>query len=154
MIYRLATESDAAPLAAMRWEYSAEEHTLDEADRETFLTSCAAFIRHGLADGSWHCWLANEADEIVAHVFVRRIAKLPRPGRSPAALGYVTNVYTRPAWRHQGIGSALMAHVIDWARTGNLELLVVWPSEHSVRFYQRAGFSGQNDVMELVLLPD
>ena len=51
------------------------------------------------------------------------------------ALGYVTNVYTRPAYRGRGIGTRLMSHVLQWAREHDLESLIVWPSETSVRFY-------------------
>ncbi len=66
----------------------------------------------------------------------------------------MTNVYTKPGYRRQGIGSALMQHVQQWARKHKLELLIVWPSEASVPFYERAGFRSHNDVMEYVLEPD
>ena len=61
----------------------------------------------------------------------------------------MTTVSTVPECRNQGVGSALMERVKAWSREQDLEELIVWPSERSVPFYERAGFSGENDVMEL-----
>lgn len=77
--------------------------------------------------------------------------KLPRPSAPPGAWGYVTNVYTLPEWRNRRVASELLRRVIEWARAERLELLIVWPSERSVEFYERAGFSTENEVMELLL---
>lgn len=35
--------------------------------------------------------------------------------------------------------------------SGDLELLIVYPSEHAIPFYERVGFKSENDVMELNL---
>jgi GNAT superfamily N-acetyltransferase len=65
----------------------------------------------------------------------------------------MTNVYTRPDYRGQGIGRKLLAHVVEWARAENLELLLVWPSDESVGFFDRAGFQQIADGMQLELRP-
>jgi hypothetical protein len=33
----------------------------------------------------------------------------------------------------------------------DLDTLIVWPSEESVTFYERAGFTGENEVLEHLL---
>jgi ABC-type antimicrobial peptide transport system ATPase subunit len=48
------------------------------------------------------------------------------------------------------VGSKLMDKVKAWCCERNMEELIVWPSERSVRFYERAGFKTKNDVMEMV----
>ena len=78
---------------------------------------------------------------------------MPKPNRIDDALGYVTNVYTRPAYRGQGIGTRLMTHVLQWATEQDLESLIVWPSETSVGFYERAGFRGSADMLEYAVRP-
>jgi GNAT superfamily N-acetyltransferase len=78
---------------------------------------------------------------------------VPKPNKLDDALGYVTNVYTRPDYRGQGIGTQLMTHVLIWAREHDLESLIVWPSETSVGFYERAGFQGSPDMLEYAVRP-
>ena len=153
--YRMAHEGDLAELAGTRWDFRTEEEPAPVGmSRETFVAACEEFLRRGLHDGRWTCWVAEHEGQIIAHIYVQRIAKVPKPSRLDDAFGYVTNVYTRPAYRGQGIGTALMERVQTWAREQDLELLIVWPSEASVSFYQRAGFTVDNDILECLLRPD
>ncbi|MBN1976680.1 MAG: GNAT family N-acetyltransferase [Anaerolineae bacterium] len=154
MDFRIATESDLDALAQMRWDFRLEESPGTPVhDRQTFLETCTAFLRQGLASQRWVYWVAVCDDTIVSHIFVQRIAKVPKPNRLDDGFGYVTNVYTRPAYRGRGIGSELMARVIAWAEAQDLECLLVGPSDASVRFYERAGFRWNEDLMEYTLRP-
>jgi GNAT superfamily N-acetyltransferase len=152
--YRIATEDDVAALAKMRWNFRLEENPdLPVYDLATFLQACTLFLRQGLLNRQWTYWIAVQDDLIVAQIFVQKIAKIPKPNRLEDAFGYVTNVYTRPAFRNLGIGSVLMAQVIRWAQEQDLENLLVWPCERSVPYYQRAGFVGNTEAMELSIRP-
>jgi GNAT superfamily N-acetyltransferase len=153
-IYRVAVEADADELALMRWDFRLEEAPgATRHDQATFLNACTAFLRQGLAEQRWTYWIAQQDTQIVSHIFIQRVAKVPKPNRLDDALGYVTNVYTRPAYRGQGIGTQLMTHVLAWAREQDLESLIVWPSETSIRFYERAGFQGTTDMLEYIVRP-
>jgi GNAT superfamily N-acetyltransferase len=81
-----------------------------------------------------------------SHIYIQRVAKIPKPGKVRDAFGYVTNVYTKPPYRGRGMGAALLQRVKDWAQADDLEFLVVWPSEASGRFYERAGFKSTEAV--------
>lgn len=148
--YRLATRRDLPALAAMRWEFRVEE-TPPPADarRGAFVRACTLILREGLEAGHWHYWVALVDGQIVSQIFVRRVDKIPSPGRLRDEMGYVTNVYTRPDFRNRGIGSELLERVVAWARQQDLEMLFVWPSEQSVPFYRRAGFQQGSEMMEL-----
>ena len=149
---RVAVESDLEELALMRWEFRLEEADGKHAyDRSTFLKTCIAFLQRGLETRQWTYWIAVCDDMIVSHIFVQRIAKVPKPNRLDDGFGYVTNVYTRPAYRRRGVGSELMAYVVEWAKAQDLECLLVGPSEASVPFYKRAGFSWNQDLMAYVV---
>jgi GNAT superfamily N-acetyltransferase len=153
-IYRMAAEPDIGVLAQMRWDFRLEEApATPRHDLVAFLAACSSFLRQGLAEQRWTYWVAQQDALIVSHIFIQRIAKVPKPNRIDDALGYVTNVYTRPAYRGQGIGTQLMAHVLQWASEQDLESLIVWPSEMSVPFYQRAGFQASLDMMEYAVRP-
>jgi len=154
MDFRIATESDLDVLAQMRWDFRLEESPgAPVHDWQTFLEACTAFLRQGLASQRWVYWVAVYEGTIVSQIFVQRIDKVPKPNRLDDGFGYVTNVYTRPAYRGRGIGSELMARVIEWAQVQDLECLLVGPSDASVRFYERAGFHWNEDLMEYALRP-
>ena len=150
MEYRLANEKDAARLAELRWQHKAEEEPLDIANREGFIDFCSADLKTRLKDDLF-CWVAAENDVIVSHIYIIIVKKVPKPSKLDGIWGYTTAVYTVPGYRKKGIGSMLMDKVKEWCYERKLELLIVWPSERSIPFYERAGFSGINDIMELPL---
>ena len=153
--YRLASEADARTLAEMRWTWRAgEDGVRPVVSREAFLDECAAFLRQGIVDGTWVCWVAEVEGLIVSHINVRRVRKVPKPNRLHDEIGYVTNVYTRPAYRGQGIGAALLTRVVGWARERDLDVLFMWPSECAVPFYERAGFRAENEILECLIRPE
>lgn len=155
MKYRMATERDLRSLAELRWEFHAEDNgELPAEGKDGFVQECEAFLRAGLAEGRWVYWVAEDEGRIVAHMFVQRVRKVPRPGRPHAEYGYLTNVYARPDHRNGGVGSALIARVKEWARAAGLEMLIVWPSERSVPFYRRAGFAPDGEMLQLSLEAD
>jgi len=110
--YRIATETDLKPLAHMRYEYWLEDgHHPAEVDKEDFVHECETFLQEGLVTKQWTYWLAVLDEEIVSHIFVQRVAKVPKPSKLHDAFGYVSNVYTKPSYRGQGIGANLLKHV-------------------------------------------
>lgn len=148
---RLATLDDAAELARLRWDFSPDEVAAGRQSFDEFCRGFARFLERALASGNWAVWVAEQEGRLVANIWVQVIHKVPRPGRFGGhnRYGYVTNVYTEPALRGQGIGARLLARVVQWAREQELEFLVVWPSEESVRFYERGGFRASPDALEL-----
>jgi GNAT superfamily N-acetyltransferase len=152
--YHVATDADVAELAAMRWDFRLEESPgMPVHDRPTFLQACEAFLRQGLVEQRWTYWVATADAQIVSHIFIQRVPKVPKPNRLDDAMGYVTNVYTRPAFRNQGIGTRLMTYVLAWAAEQDLESLIVWPSTVSIPFYLRAGFRGNSEMLEYEVRP-
>ena len=140
--YRLATEADTETLARIRWD-AWLEHGQDpaEVDQATFVAECGEILKQRLLSRQWTYWLATLEGEIISQIFIQRIAKVPKPSKLQDAYGYVTNVYTLPPYRGQGIGSRLLAQVKAWAREQDLEFLILWPAEESIPFYERAGFA-------------
>jgi len=155
MNYRPATESDLPQLAQMRWDFRTEYGIPAEAlSKDEFLAGCLDFFKRGLAEDRWVAWVVEEEGRILAHAFVQRIPKLPSPKALQRQYGYVSNVYTRPEYRDQGIGAELMKRVEEWARQENFEFLLLWPSQRAVPFYVRAGYHPASEVLELRLFDD
>jgi GNAT superfamily N-acetyltransferase len=150
-LIRQATESDDTALAALRWEFRAEDGEIPTVPFEEFEDAYAEFFRDGLRHGSRAHFVAELAGDIVAHLVVQRVPMVPRPKRIHDEWGYVTDNYTKAAFRNAGIGAALLRTAIDWSREEGLELLIVWPSDAAASHYARAGFVPENDIMELSL---
>ena len=151
MIYREANKSDISQLAQMRWDFRTAGKDISNFDEEAFLTECYEFLEDGLLSGEWVCWVAEESGKIVSHVCIRRIRKFPKPSRLHDEIGYITNVYTKPEYRCNGMGSQLMGCVKKWAAENDMELLFLWPSKRAVPFYEREGFTNINEIMELII---
>lgn len=150
---RQATAQDAAELARLRWDFSPDEAASGAQSFAEFVSAFEQFLRDALQSGDWSIWVAEYNQRLIANIYIRMISKVPRPGRFGLRYGYVTNVYTEPDFRNAGVGTALLRRVIAWARDERLELLLVWPSEESVRFYERAGFIPSPTAMELDIEP-
>ncbi|WP_245583038.1 GNAT family N-acetyltransferase [Paenibacillus daejeonensis] len=145
----MASLRDVDDLVEMRWDFSHEDNQDQASEFETFHATCKTFLVEALAGGNWHIFVAEEDGMLVSHMYLQLIHKVPRPGKSPDPyFGYVTNVYTRPAFRGQGIGSRLQQAMETWSKDQEVEFLLVWPSSTSVDFYERNGFSRCDEAME------
>jgi GNAT superfamily N-acetyltransferase len=154
MIYRLAVESDLPALAQMRWDFRSEFKPPDAMPAAEFLPGCLDFLRQSLASGRWAMWIAEEDGQIISQAFIEVVAKVPDLHNFVRGFGYITNVYTRPAYRNQGIGAQLMEHLRTWALEHRLEMLILWPSSRAVTFYARAGYQPIEEALEIHLLDD
>jgi GNAT superfamily N-acetyltransferase len=149
--FRKAGFEDIPRLAELRWEMTIEGGDEPGAGREAFVRACAAFYERTLAGGLQTHWVAERDGRIVATISLHEVEMLPRPGRIEDRFGCITNNYTEPGARGQAIASGLLRHVQAHAAASDLELLIVWPSERAVPFYERLGFRWENEVMELRL---
>ncbi|WP_054029052.1 GNAT family N-acetyltransferase [Bacillus sp. FJAT-28004] len=148
-IVRLAILDDINELVRMRWEFSEEENSDITLNYEEFHQTCSEFLVKAIKSGNWYIWVAEDSGIIVSHMYLQLIHKIPRPGKSPDPYyGYVTNVYTRPAFRNQGIGSEIHMAMEHWSKENKVEFLIVWPSSDSVKFYSRNGFFRCEEAME------
>ena len=144
---RRATVDDVAKLAELRRTFTLEDPTGGEALRSDYEDSFARIVTNGVESGRWVVWVAEVDGAIVSHVFVGTIEKIPRPIVEHEAIGYVTNVYTRPEYRGRGIGGRVLDAVTAWALESNIELLLVWPSEASFAHYERHGFADRGEPL-------
>lgn len=152
VVCRIATTNDAPQLAAARWAFRAEAGETPIEPEAAFVARYERFLETALASDAWTWWVAEEpSGTLVAHMAVCIVRSIPRPSRATDQWGYLTDCYTRPSFRNQGVGRELLARVADWARAQDLEMLIVWPSEASTNFYARAGFGPDDEVRVLRL---
>jgi GNAT superfamily N-acetyltransferase len=157
LVIRQAGVRDIAALARMRCDDSMEDapqSARSPGSAQAFVEfgeGFAAFVERALASGRWVIWVAEDNGQVVAQLYVQVVEKLPRPGRLVARWGYATAAYSLAAFRNRGNGSLLLRRVAEWAEEQGLEFLLLWPSDRSAPFYERAGFSRSPDALELHL---
>ncbi len=144
---RLATPDDLATIADLRWRLQMDD-AADDATRQTFVEE---FLANDLHTEDLFHFVAEDEGRIISAMSVRKVWKMPAPGRPEAAWGYLTNCYVLPDYRAKGVGSALLKFIKGWSRDEQLELLVVWPSDPAYEFYKRAGFAKYQDPLVLKL---
>lgn len=147
VVIRRATVADVMELTALRRAWTFEDST-DPGDlRADFETAFSRIVSDGIESGQWVVWVGELEGAIVSFAFVGTIEKIPRPIAEHRAIGYLTNVYTRPDLRDRGIGGRVLEAVTAWARESDVELLIVWPSEESVTHYERYGFADRGEPL-------
>jgi len=154
MNIRLAAESDIESLTRMRLDFTLEHNTTLSLSEDIYVEYCQEmkeFLVKAISSDEWFIWVAEEDGLIVSHIFLELINKVPRPGRKTTPFVYMTNVYTLPDYRGQGIGSRLLQRIEDWARLNKFELIIVWPSEEGITFYRKNKYVHCTEPMELML---
>ena len=140
---RRATFEDADELARLRWEFRVEAGTPVTRDYDEFLEEFRAFAADAFADGgSWRAWVAEEDGRLVGCAWLQIVAKVPHPSRTltERPIAYVTNMYVDPDHRNSGLGRGLLDRALEYAREREVDGVMLWPSERSRPFYERAGF--------------
>ena len=150
MIFRTADVSDVPALAAMRWSFRGEEGEVPGESQEAFAKRFGDFVSAGIRSGDWTYWLAETDErELASQMAVGVIPSIPRPSRASDQWGYLTDCYTLPRFRNQGVGSALLTRIAQWAAARDLEMILVWPSEKALSLYTKAGFTRDDEVRVL-----
>src|SRR5688572_7593635 len=104
-LIRGATASDVAELSRLRWDSRVEEQS--GCSRDEFLRDCGTWLHEKLASGSWFMAVAESGSGLSGCIFLQCIEKVPAPGSSARAWGYITNSFVDPEDRGQGIGERL-----------------------------------------------
>lgn len=148
----LATLADVEELARLRWLLYTEDAEGDPEPYDAYAERFVAFAREALADDRWRAWIAEDLGQLVGALWRFTVPRVPQPGRGePRPLAYVTNTYVEPAYRNGGLGTKLLDRAIEASRAEGFSLVMVWPSERSVPFYERAGFERGPDPLVLDL---
>ena len=145
---RAARPSDAAVLAALRWEFRAGRDPAVES-RDAFVARCAGWMQKELAAGdAWRAWIAEKADgQVVGQVWLHIINKVPNPIAERERHAYLSNLYVTPAARG-GVGTRLLETVLAQAAADGVDSIVLWPSARSRSLYLRHGFTPRGGVLE------
>jgi GNAT superfamily N-acetyltransferase len=152
---REATQADLPELARLRWDFRREHGDVAPGiSFEGFGERFEPFARAALEDGRWWVLVAEREGRLVGTVWFQLVPKVPAPSSRGEYIGYLTNAYVEAEDRNRGVGAALVERALDFARDAAVEQVITWPTERSVPFYERAGFSRSAHVWERYLIRD
>lgn len=140
-IIRKAMPSDAEILSEMRLEMRQERDTgkrlISEAE---FLECNLNFFRTYLADGSFVAFLAWEGKSAAACSGMSIQVHPPTYDNPGGRHGYITNMFTRPPWRHRGAAKLLLDKLVETARETGCRKLYLNASPAGRPLYLQYGF--------------
>ncbi len=138
--YRLATGADVDAVATMRWRMETERHPDIQADFAAYLGAARQDIRAEIERGAHIAFLAEADGAVVACAILIWWTMLPSLTELHRKRGYVSSVYTEPAWRRRGVARRLMEQLLARAQEMGVTRLILWPSDMGRPLYLDQGF--------------
>jgi GNAT superfamily N-acetyltransferase len=142
-VIRITVGADGLAIAKLRRTWTAEDHgdVEDEGFEARFLDWYERESARRIT------WLAEVADEPVAMMNLAVFERMPRPGRDAGTWAYLANAFVLAPYRNQGIGGLLLSALLAHADAHGYVRIVLRPSEQSIPFYNRAGFTADGGFM-------
>lgn len=154
MEIRQAGESDLDTVVQLRLEFLAAHRDVHpESFSSEFTAGTRAFIFRKHEAGSLRSWVAEATGRTVGVVSMLLLDLAPRPEDVSGREGYIINMYVDPYHRRQRIGRALLEECLSAAEKLELRRLLLYASDEGRPMYATAGFSANQDWMELPLRP-
>ena len=153
-IIRVATVSDIDQLVPLRILMQKEVHREQEVPggESEFLELTRKYYLDALPHGKIICCVAESAGRIVSNTLLIVIEKAPSFSGLKGRIGYVSNVYTLPEFRGQGLSTALMEKLKEKAREAGISTIMLNATDAALSVYMRTGFTTPRQLaMELRL---
>lgn len=148
MEFRTAGPEDIPVLAEMRKRQILDERIRATSNIDAELTR---WFGDKLGDGSLVEWVAVEDGAVIATAGIYFMEFPPSWTNPSGRKGYVTSMYTAPAWRGRGLATQLLERLKDEARARGIDRLWLGASPMGRPFFIRQGFRDTDEWMELDL---
>ena len=152
LLFRRAVSADAEVLAGMRLEMRRERETVPcPVEEAEFFRRNLEFFRRHIGDGSFISCIVMDGAEAAACSGLSLEIHPPTYENLTGRIGYITNIYTRPAWRGRGIAGELVKRLEIAAREAGCARLYLNSSPMGRSVYLRRGFKPVEGEMMLDL---
>ncbi|NHJ49580.1 MAG: GNAT family N-acetyltransferase [Asgard group archaeon] len=150
---RLATLDDIPKLVELRIEFIKEAHqnpfNVDLDNHRNLLTD---YFQTQMKDETFLAWIAEDENEnIVAISGLVIVSKVPQLWSPTGKESYIFNMYTIPAWRRKGIGSALLEKLLEESKARGINHVDLHASDLGKAVYEKYGFRPNKHYMSLWL---
>ncbi len=141
MIYKKADINDIQRLAQFRNAYMTEEYkTMPREDLDIMMESLPAYFKAHM-NKDFHAFIAIDDNGENAGSLFLIIQEKPASPRFPTGrMAIVMNVYTAPAYRRQGVASALVKMMLEFGKTQKLDHIELRATKMGEPLYKKHGF--------------
>ena len=141
LTFRRATAEDAELLATMRLEMRRERETaVCTVSADEFFRRNVEFFRTHIAGGDFISFLAFDGDDAAACSGMSLQVHPPTYENPSGKSGYISNMFTRPDWRHRGLAKQLVDRLVAAARDAGCAKLYLNASAMGRPLYVKYGF--------------
>jgi ribosomal protein S18 acetylase RimI-like enzyme len=120
--------------------------------------SLHGYFTRTLASGEFRAWLAvsnvtrdTHAEQIVGTSGLVFMSRPPSHTNLGGRDAYIMNMYTLPACRGRGIGTALFGRVLEHIETSGCEKALLHATEQGRALYEKFGFRVPDSEVEMTL---
>lgn len=120
--------------------------------------SLHGYFKRTLFNGEFRAWLAvaNEQTDTPKEQIVGTsgLVFMSRPPSHTSLSGrdaYIMNMYTLPAWRGRGVGTALFSHVLEHIKISGSEKVILHATKQGRALYEKFGFRVSHGEVEMTL---
>lgn len=145
---REAAPTDLQQVARLRWTWSEEGQDRIKGSPDDFARDFAAWYEQR---DDFIAWVAAEDETVVAMAFLALPSRVPDPRAFQRRTGDIQSVYVLPAYRGQGIGTRLIAALVEHGTRRGCTRITVHSSTRALPVYERSGFTAQPDLLLLPL---
>ena len=151
---RLATPEDANAMARLRVALLQDTGELQESSElQAFVDLSAQYFVEAITDHSYVGWVAEDEAQLVGMGGVNVFRRLPYPANPAGEEWYLLNMYTLPAYRGLGIGSAITRAATAHAEAMGVHRVWLDTTDEGRPVYAKAGFipSDAGSAMEYIV---
>ena len=148
--YKRATLADLDILVETRVEVLRAANRLDaSADMTQVERETRAYYRSALADGTHTAYLVFDDETFVGAGGVSYYSVMPTYHNPTGQKAYIMNMYTRPAYRRQGIARRTLDLLMRDSKSRGVRAISLEATEMGRPLYEAYGFVPMTSEMEL-----
>lgn len=148
MIYRKATKQDIPQLCQIRKQQLIDEGIPPSIDIDKDLLR---FFQDSFQHDTIIEFLAIDNDQIIATGAVCFYDYPPTFSNQTGRIAYITNMYTKPAYRRQSIATHMLDLLINEIKKKHIEIVRLGASQLGKPVYEKYGFQQDNQWYSLRL---
>ncbi len=150
--FRFANNTDIDQLIKLRFQMQKEVHKANEIVlNQNYRNKLIHFFNKNITSKSYVSAVAEIDNKIISAIGLSTYEKPPSITGASGIVGYITNVYTLPDYRGNGIASELMRMIIQYAKENQFDKLHLTSIDSAKKVYDNAGFKRPRYIpMELI----
>lgn len=134
--------------AMMEWRREVLEEVFGMTPDEGLMSANREYYLKHMTDGTHRAYMALTDGHGVGCGAVCLYDELPSPDNPTGRCGYIMNVYVRMPYRHRGIASALVRHLIEDAKAERCGKIYLETTDMGRGVYAESGFMEMKDMMK------